>query len=117
MEPLAPQHRLQRSPSPQNDDVTDFPDDASLSTTADLEEQLEHVRAEVQLVDGMHLPSSNGHLQTLHPDVVEGSKQTHVVVASRQSVPSVPVVVVAPHHPSPFAASSLQTRSSSFASD
>lgn len=117
MEPPAPQHRLQRSPSPQNDDVTDFPDDASLSTTADLEEQLEHVRAEVQLVDGMQLPSSNGHLQTLHPDVVEGSKQTHVVVASRQSVPSVPVVVVAPDHPSPFAASSLQTRSSSFASD
>ena len=101
-----------------DDYATDFPDDASVNTTAESEDQPEPVGAEVQMVNGVQLPNADGYLQTSLPIATDGNTQTHVVVASRHPIPAdVPVVIVAPHNISPFAASNLQTRSSSFASD
>ena len=122
-EPMGPQvseqaaaHRLQpRSPNlDADDDKSDYPDDSSVSSA----EADENGPAGVQMVDGVHLPSSDRYMQTSHPIAIDGNTQAHVVVSSRQPIPDdVPVVVVAPSNPSPFAASNLQTRSSSFASD
>lgn len=116
-------NRLQsRSRSLQDDDdVTYFPDDASVSTTADIEDQNEHqherVRGQVELANGVLLPS-NECLQTSRGIAVEGTLQMHVVVASRQSAPNdIPIVAVAPQYSSPFAASNVQTRLSSLASE
>ena len=98
-----------------DDDKSDYPDDASVSTTAEPDDNR---HAAVQMVDGVHLPSSDRHMQTSRAIAVDGNTQAHVVVSSRQPISDdVPVVVVAPHNPSPFAASALQARSSSFASD
>lgn len=123
MGPLVPEqtgpHRLQ--PGRQNLDVddgdeTDFPDDSSVGTSAELDDNRQ-VGAEVQLVDGVNLQSNNRHLHTLHPVAVDGHTEAHVVLASRQPIPDDVPVVVVPHNVSPFAASNLQIRSSSFASD
>ena len=112
-------HRLQpHSPSLDgDDDKSDYPDDASVSSTAEADDS-RHVEAEVQMIDGVHLPSSDRYMQTSHPIAIDGNINAHVVVSSRQPISDdVPVVMVAPNNPSPFAASSLQTRSSSFALD
>lgn len=100
-----------------DDDKSDYPDDSSVSTTAEPDD-IGHVKAEVQMVDGVHLPSTDRYMQTSRPIAIDGNTHAHVVVSSRQPISDdVPLVVVAPNNPSPFAASSLQTRSSSFASD
>lgn len=114
-EPTGP-HRLQ--PGGQNlevddDDETDFPDDSSVGTSAELDDNRQ-VEAEVQLVDGVNRQSTNRHL---HPVAIDGHTEAHVVLASRHPIPDDVPVVVVPHHVSPFAASNLQIRSSSFASD
>ena len=98
-----------------DDDRSDYPDDASVSTTAEPDDN-EHVG--VHMIDGIHLPSSDRYMQTSRPIAIDGNTHAHVLVSSRQPISDdVPVVVVAPNNPSPFAASSLQARSSSFASN
>lgn len=94
-------------------DETDFPDDSSVGTSAELDDNRQ-VGAEVQLVDGVNLQSTNRHLHTV---AIDGHTEAHMVLASRQHIPDDVSVVVVPHNVSPFAASNLQIRSSSFASD
>lgn len=115
-EQAAPHRSQPRSPNlDADDDKSDYPDDSSVGTNAEADD---NGPAGVQMVDGVHLPSSDRYMQTSHPIAINGNTHAHVVVSSRQPIPDdVPVVVVAPNNPSPFAASDLQTRSSSFASD
>ena len=97
-----------------DDDDVYFPDDASFGASVESDHQ-HQLGADMQMVNGVCHAGASGYTQTTLPIVAHGSSNAHVVVASRHHVPDDTVVVPA-QCVSPFAASSLQARSGSFAS-